>query len=510
MRHEFAATKEYLQSLSEQQDGANEELRSANEEILSSNEELQSTNEELETAKEELQSTNEELTTVNEQLQHRNLELNIVGNDLSNLLSSTGIPVVMVGSDLRIRRLTAAARKVLNMLPTDVGRPIGEIRPSLTSINSLDPLIANVIEEVRPFEREVQDNDGTWWLLRIFPYRTQDNRIEGAVVVLIDVDALKRAQGGLREALDYSSAIVETTHEPLLVLDSEQRVVRANRAFREKFNLDVAAIEGRSINEIEGGRWNIPALRDLLRRVTVEHRNVEDFGVEHEFEGLGRRSLMFNARLIDQVETEPLVLLAIEDITERKQRLESLASAVRARDDFLAMLSHELRSPLAAIDAAAHVLRPSIDQSPSARATLEALERQLGQLRRLVEDLLDVSRLAHGKITLRTEPLELNSAVEQAIEAASIMAQARAHDLAVVLPKEEVWIEADRVRLDQILQNLLSNAIKFTDAGGKILVSVAVNANDDGAGAGGPQGGRQRQRHPRRGARPRLRRVRPG
>jgi two-component system CheB/CheR fusion protein len=365
------------------------------------------------------------------------------------------------------------------MLPTDVGRPIGEIRPSLTTLNSLDPLIATVIEEVRPFEREVQDNEGTWWLLRIFPYRTQDNLIDGAVVALIDVDALKRAEGGLREALDYSSAIVETTHEPLLVLDSEERVVRANRAFREKFHLDLAAIEGRSIGEIEGRRWNIPALRDLLQRVITERRNIEDCSIENEFEGLGRRSLMFNARLIDQVEAEPLVLLAIEDITERKQRLESLAAAVRARDDFLAMLSHELRSPLAAIDAAARVLRPSIDQSPSARNSIEALERQLGQLRRLVEDLLDVSRLAHGKITLRTEPLELTSAVEQAIDAARALAEARAHEIAVRLPKEEVWIEADRVRLDQILQNLLSNAIKFSDAGGRVVVSVDVNATGE-------------------------------
>ena len=101
-----------------------------------------------------------------------------------------------------------------------------------------------MIEEVRPFEKEVQDSEGTWWLLRIFPYRTQDNRIDGAVVALIDVDALKRAQGGLREALDYSSAIVETTHEPLLVLDSELRVVRANRAFREKFNLELRGDRG--------------------------------------------------------------------------------------------------------------------------------------------------------------------------------------------------------------------------------------------------------------------------
>ena len=131
LRQELSSTREYLQSLVEQQDAANEELRSANEEILSANEELQSTNEELETAKEELQSTNEELTTINEQLQHRNLELNQTTNDLQNVLGSITIPMIMVGLDLRIRRLTPPARKIMNLLPADLGRPIGDLKANV-------------------------------------------------------------------------------------------------------------------------------------------------------------------------------------------------------------------------------------------------------------------------------------------------------------------------------------------------------------------------------------------
>src|SRR5262249_36084946 len=155
LRQELAANKEYLQSLVEQQDAANEELRSANEEILSSNEELQSTNEELETAKEELQSANEELTTVNEQLQHRNLELTHVNNALTNLMASMNIPVVMVGGDLRIRRFTAPAKKVMSLLPTDVGRPFGDIKPALL-VPDLEDLIGEVIDKIQPVEREVR------------------------------------------------------------------------------------------------------------------------------------------------------------------------------------------------------------------------------------------------------------------------------------------------------------------------------------------------------------------
>src|SRR5262249_10887468 len=131
LKQELATTKEYLQSIIEEQEATNEELKSANEEIQSSNEELQSTNEELETAKEELQSTNEELTTVNEELQNRNTELSLVNNDLSNLLSSIHIAIIMLGPDLRIRRYTPKAEKILNLIPTDIGRPITDIKPNI-------------------------------------------------------------------------------------------------------------------------------------------------------------------------------------------------------------------------------------------------------------------------------------------------------------------------------------------------------------------------------------------
>jgi two-component system, chemotaxis family, CheB/CheR fusion protein len=220
MAKELAATKEYLQTLIEQQDAANEELRSANEEILSSNEELQSTNEELETAKEELQSTNEELTTVNEQLQFRNVELNALTNDLTNLLTSSGIPVVIVGPDLRVRRFTTAARRNMNLLASDIGRPISDLKPPV-DIPDLEALIGEVIDEVQVREREVRDRDGRWNLLRIHPYRTMDNKIDGAVILLLDIDEVKRVQEALREneaqlrlALEAGSA--GTLHRDLI------------------------------------------------------------------------------------------------------------------------------------------------------------------------------------------------------------------------------------------------------------------------------------------------------
>ena len=145
LREELSATRESLQAIIEEQEATNEELRSANEEITSSNEELQSTNEELETAKEELQSTNEELTTLNDELESRNAELENVNNDLHNLMASVSIPIVIVGADLRIRRFTSVAEKLLNLIPGDIGRPITDIKMRL-EVPKLDKLISEVIE----------------------------------------------------------------------------------------------------------------------------------------------------------------------------------------------------------------------------------------------------------------------------------------------------------------------------------------------------------------------------
>jgi len=187
LKEELEATREYLQSIIEEQRTTNEELRSANEEIQSSNEELQSINEELETAKEELQSTNEELTTVNEELQNRNDELSRVNNDLNNLLSSVNIPIVMLGNDLRIRRFTPVVEKVMNLIPTDVGRPITDIKTNLR-ISDLRQMVTRVIDSLEIQENQVEDNNGRWYSMRIRPYRTIDNKIDGVVIVLIDLD----------------------------------------------------------------------------------------------------------------------------------------------------------------------------------------------------------------------------------------------------------------------------------------------------------------------------------
>ncbi|MBA3247079.1 MAG: PAS domain-containing protein, partial [Pyrinomonadaceae bacterium] len=162
LQEELAATREYTQSLVEQHEAANEELQSANEEIQSSNEELQSVNEELETAKEELESSNEELTTLSDELQNRNQELTILNDDQSNLFVSVSLPIVMLGNDLRIRHFTPQAEKVLSLIATGVGRPVGDIKPNI-NVPDLEELIAEVIQTVSVKECEVQHKHGRWY-----------------------------------------------------------------------------------------------------------------------------------------------------------------------------------------------------------------------------------------------------------------------------------------------------------------------------------------------------------
>lgn len=192
LKNELSVTKDNLQSIIEQLESANEELLSANEEIQSGNEELQSTNEELETAKEELQSTNEELTTVNDELNKRNIEISSVNNDLTNLLRSVNIPIIMVDNNLKIRRYTNVAERLMNLIPGDIGRKITAIKSNV-DVPDLEKLIIEVIQTPTIKELNVRDNEDCWYSMRIRPYLTIDNKIDGVIIALIDVTMLQES-----------------------------------------------------------------------------------------------------------------------------------------------------------------------------------------------------------------------------------------------------------------------------------------------------------------------------
>jgi len=319
LRHELTATKEFLQSIIQEREGANEELQAANEELESSNEELQSTNEELETSKEELQSVNEELTTLNEELNHRNVELSQLNNDLNNLLVGVSIPIIILNNDGRIRRFTPMAAKLLNLIPADRGRPIGDIRPNL-DLSDLEQLCRHVIDTATVAEREVSDRDGHWYSLRVRPYTTADGHVEGALMTLEDVTVRKAGVEQITAARERAETIADTVPLPLVVLDAEQRVVWASRAFYETFQVTPEETMERFIHELGNGQWNIPALRKALVETLEKKVAFHAFEVEHEFSRIGAKTMLLNARpMHDEDKERPMILLVIDDITLRRK-----------------------------------------------------------------------------------------------------------------------------------------------------------------------------------------------
>ncbi|HEX3694105.1 MAG TPA: CheR family methyltransferase [Polyangia bacterium] len=313
LRQELAASREYLQSIIQDLEATNEELQSANEEILSSNEELQSTNEELDTAKEELQSTNEEINTVNEELQSRNEEMSRANGDLVNLLAGVQIAIVFVTSDLRIRRFTPMAEKALNLIASDVGRPIGNIRPNI-DCPDLETLIKEAVDNVIVKEREVQDRDGNWLLLRIRPYKSLDNRIDGAVLVLLDIDALRKHEQRSQQAQDLAGAILDSVERPMMVLDAEMHVVAANRLLTQLLRRDHPEVVGKPLAALVNADWNIAELKDRIAKIRPGDRPLDLFDVPRAIDGSESQKVVLRARKFDGgMRRSPLALLSLEE-----------------------------------------------------------------------------------------------------------------------------------------------------------------------------------------------------
>jgi two-component system CheB/CheR fusion protein len=360
----------HLESLIHEQKNLNEDLKIANEEILSSNEELQSANEELETAKEEIQAANEELSTTNEELRSRYFEQSQLNNDLTNLLASIQIPVLMLAQDLKIRRFTPTAKKIFNLIATDIGRPFSDIRSAL-DVSDLEQMILEVIDTLNSKEQAVQSLSGYWYNLRIHPYRTTENVIDGVVILLLDIDALKRSARTLESARNYAEAIVEAVQTPLVALNAGLQVKKANRSFYETFPVSSSETTDISLFELGNGQWNIPKLRQILEDILGNDVQLINFELDHLFEQLGPKTLLLNACKVQREETLSMILLSIEDITDRKHletersqllQQEQLArqqaeKANRVKDEFLANLSHELRNPLTPILAWSQMLR---------------------------------------------------------------------------------------------------------------------------------------------------------
>jgi len=305
----------YQATLGELETG-NQEFKTINEELQSANEELQSTNEELETSKEELQSLNEELTTVNTELQTKVEELSHANDDMQNLLNSTDLATVFLDRHLCIKRYTKQAKDLIHLRKTDVGRPFGELATNL-QYTKLAEDCREVLRTLVSKGQEVQRSDGVWYMLRILPYRTTQNVIDGVVITLLNIHELKTARQSAEMRI-YFENLFDTIRHPLIVLDENLRVVSANRRFCRMFQIQAKEIRGVLVYEMSENEWDIPQLRELLEELLPTGSALDDYEVEHEFRKLGRKRFLLSAHRVEQEASLPgMILLAIEDVSSR-------------------------------------------------------------------------------------------------------------------------------------------------------------------------------------------------
>ncbi len=310
LERELHHAKESLQTANEELEASNEEMKSTNEELQSTNEELQSSNEELETSKEEMQSLNEELNTVNAEVQGKLFELAHVNDDLHNLLNSTEVASLFLDKQLSIKSYTHSASELLKAIPSDVGRNINDLKTKFV-YETLVEDARKVLRTLNTKEANVESTDGRIFLMRMMPYRTLENVIDGLVITFTDVTQLRVAE-------ELFANVFETIREPMLVLDDSFRVVKCNASFYRTFELVEHQVLGKSIYAASGNAWDNAVLRSLLEEVLPHEMAVENFDYTHIFHRLGEKRFLINARRLLRASGLPaMILLAMEDVTEK-------------------------------------------------------------------------------------------------------------------------------------------------------------------------------------------------
>jgi two-component system, chemotaxis family, CheB/CheR fusion protein len=320
LEQELAYTKENLQHTVERLETSNEELTSINEELQSSNEELQSVAEESLTAKEELNSLNEELMAVNAELERKNQELMLTSGDMRNLLNGVDVATIFLDNNLKIRRYTSQTALLMNLLPADIGRPIQDIAMNLRYDDLLRD-VRDVIETLNAKEKEIQTKEGLWYNLKINPYRTIENVIDGVVITFTSIDSQKRTQEQLKDlsnkieaARDYADAIIGTMKEPLLVLDQDLIGQFANSSFCQMFGIKKDEVKGRPLDEISNGALGSPKIIRELKKLKTKDTSLENLQLEIALPKSGKTAVKMTARrLILATGESKLILISIQE-----------------------------------------------------------------------------------------------------------------------------------------------------------------------------------------------------
>ncbi|HJU12183.1 MAG TPA: chemotaxis protein CheB, partial [Candidatus Binataceae bacterium] len=403
LEEELQRTREQLRLTVEQYETSTEELRASNEELQAINEELRSATEELETSKEELQSVNEELTTVNQEYREKIEEVGRANSDLQNLMASTDIGTIFLDRSLRIERYTPRAQELFNIEGGDVGRPLQHFTHKL-DYDSLPADAEKVLRNLRTIEREVHSSSGSWYLVRLIPYRTVDDKIDGVVLNFIDITSRRKAEEQLREQTARLLEQAEIVNlGDLLVRDANERIILWSAGCERLYGYTHQEALGKPVHELL--RTEFPQPLEEIKSILESRGQWEGELVHHDRNG--NRIVVVSRWVLHRSEPgRPSVVLQVNnDITARREAEEALRQADRNKDQFLATLAHELRNPLSAMLNSVELLqRPAVNREDTERAG-ELLRRQIGHLLRLVDDLLDVERLAHGKITLKKNPV---------------------------------------------------------------------------------------------------------
>jgi two-component system CheB/CheR fusion protein len=468
---ELQRTRDQLHLTVEQYETTTEELKASNEELQAMNEELRSTTEELETSKEELQSVNEELSTVNQELREKIDQLGRVNSDLQNLMSSTDIGTIFLDRGLKIKLYTERAKSLFNITPSDIGRPLEHFTHKL-EYDSLTEDAEKVLSNLQSRDHEVHSQDGRWYLARMLPYRTLEDRIDGVVLSFVDITAHRHAEELRRQtaALQEQSQILGLANVFIRGLDD--RITLWNTGCERLYGYSKEEAAGRISYELL--RTEFPQPLETLKRELLKNGFWE--GELLQTTKAGPRVTVAGRWVLYRNDSgEPSAILEVNyDISKRKAVEEELRESDRRKDQFLATLAHELRNPLAAMMSSLELLRVSGGDVQANQAALGTMERQFEQLMRLVDDLLDFERLERGKITLHKERITLGSVVEAALESSRSLLSTYNHNVSTSMPGADAYILADRMRLAQVITNLLHNAAKFTPPQGKIELTAAV------------------------------------
>lgn len=466
---ELQRTKDHLRATIEQNEASVEELRAANEELQAINEELRSMSEEVGTSKEELQSVNEELTTVNHELKEKIDEVNQFASDIQNLMSSTDIGTIFLDLSLRIRRYTPAIQVLFNIIPSDIGRPLEHLTHKL-EYDDLVKDATTVLQTLKMLEREVQSKDSRDYITRFLPYRTIDGQIDGVVLSFIDINERKRGE----ETRRWLSAIVSSSNDAIISFTLDRRIVSWNSGAERVFGYGEDDVLGQSMSLlVEPEHEQTKIFACIERGESVMNYETECIRKDGE-----RIDISLTVSPILDEESRMLgIMTIIQDITQRKEVQKVLLEANRRKDEFLAMLAHELRNPLMPILNAVEIVRQADGDQEIIDVALKILDRQSGHIVHLIDDLLDISRITNGKIKLKIARFELKKALDIAVETNRSLIDASKHTLTVSLPAEPIYLDADLTRIAQIGTNLLNNAAKYTEAGGQIWLSAEMKGD---------------------------------